>query len=136
MKKPKPYCCNTMTEAAFRGYIMSALRKRSAFWKPKSAAIAKAFVKVGKNPETGHKCKLHRCPKCKGLFPQSKMDADHIEPVVPLNGFEGSTSTFLSYDWSKLIERLFCETDGYRVICKGCHKEITKKQNQKRRKNK
>jgi hypothetical protein len=136
MKKPKPYCNGTMTEAAFRSYIMSGLRAKSRFWKPKTVAIAKTFVKVGKNPATGHKCKLHKCPKCKGLFPQSKMDADHIAPVVPVEGFKDSKHTFLSYDWTKLIKRLFCESEGYRVICKECHKKITKKQNQQRRKNK
>lgn len=136
MKKPKPYCDGTMTEAAFRSYIMSGLRSKSRFWKPKNIAIAKTFVKVGKNPATGHNCKLHKCPRCKGLFPQGKMDADHIETVIPLEGFPRVAETFLGYNWTEVIKRLFCESEGYRVICKECHKAVTKKQNQQRRKNK
>ena len=125
-----------MTEAGFRSYIMSGIRSKSRFWKPKSIAIAKTFVGKGKNPETGKLCKLHKCPQCEGLFPQGKMDADHIEPVVPIEGFKTSPETFLSYDWNQVLQRLFCEAEGYSVVCKGCHKDKTKKENQQRRKNK
>ena len=125
-----------MTEAGFRSYIMSGIRSKSRWWKPKNIAIAKTFVGKGKNPETGKLCKLHKCPQCKGLFPQGKMDADHIKPVIPLEGFKASSETFLSYDWNKVLQRLFCEAEGYRVICKDCHKDKTKKENQQRRKNK
>lgn len=136
MKKPKPHCNNTMTEAGFRSYVMSGLRSKSRFWKPKNIAISKTFVKKGKNPATGNMCKLHRCPVCNGLFPQSKMDADHIEPVVPLEGFPQLAETFLGYNWTEVIKRLFCEADGYSVLCKECHKIKTKKENAQRRANK
>ena len=125
-----------MTEAAFRSYIMSGIRSKSRFWKPKSIAIAKTFIGRGRNPETGKLCKLHKCPECRGLFPQGKMDADHIETVIPIEGFKEASATFLSCDWNQVLQRLFCEDGGYRVICKGCHAAITKEQNEQRRKNK
>lgn len=135
-KKPKEHCNNTLTEAGFRSYIMSGLRSKSRFWKPKSVAISKTFVKKGKNPETGKMCKLHECPECKGLFPQGKMDADHIEPVIPLEGFPKLAETFLGYNWTEVIKRLFCEADGYKVLCKECHAKKTKAENSQRRANK
>jgi len=49
---------------------------------------------------------------------------DHIDPVIPINGFE---------TWDEVINRLFCEVEGYQAICKTCHDDKTKKENDKRR---
>jgi hypothetical protein len=49
---------------------------------------------------------------------------DHQDPVVdPAAGFQG---------WDVYIARLFCGTEGLRVICKGCHEAETAKQRAKR----
>ena len=133
MKPKKPYCDKTMTESGFRSFIMSGLRSKSIRWKPRSVAIKKAFVKKGMNPATGKPCNLHQCPDCGGLFPQGKMQADHIEPVVPLEGFPKCVETFLGYDWTEVVKRLFCEADGYRVLCKDCHGQVTKKEREQRK---
>ncbi len=112
-----------------RSFVMSALRR--AQWPVKYAAIQKAFVKKGPNPATGRMCKLHRCSACGSLFPQSKMAADHIEPVIPINGFKNEG--FLGYDWNALIQRLYCEIDGFQALCKICHKEKTKLERENRK---
>lgn len=127
-KKPKPYCCNTMTEAGLRSFIMSGVRSKSLRWKPRSSAIASVCVGKGLNPATGRQCNLHKCPSCGGLFPQNQMDADHLEPVVPLEGFPEMAETWLGYNWTEVLKRLFCEADGFRVLCKKCHKAVTKKE--------
>lgn len=44
------------------------------------------------------------------------MHADHIVPVVGPEGF---------ISWDVFIKRLYCEADGFRAICKACHKLIT-----------
>ena len=123
--KAKPHNDGQWTSARYRSFIMSALR--GARWGPKYSVIRRAYVKDGVNPATGRKCKLHRCEDCQELFPAKDMQADHINPVIPVTGFDC---------WDNVIERLFCEVDGYRALCKGCHSEKTKKENAERRKNK
>jgi len=115
-------CGGTMSEAEFVIFIKNALR--GARWAPKYRAITKAFVSHGVNPATGHKCKLHLCPECEGLFPQNGMASDHVVPVVGPEGF---------VDWNTFIERLFVEVDGYRAVCKGCHKIKSRAEDAERR---
>jgi hypothetical protein len=116
--KPKPYANGAWTEARFRSFVMSALRR--AQWPVKYEAINRAYVKTGPNPATGRMCKLHRCEQCNNLFPQGQMAADHIEPVVPIEGFK--KKGFLGYDWDSLIQRLYCEIGGFQALCNPCHK--------------
>jgi len=110
---------------------MSALRR--ARWPVKYEAIRKAYVKDGINPQTGRKCKLHKCGSCGNLFPQSQMAADHIDPVIPIDGFTGEK--FLDYNWTELIQRLFCEADALQVLCHLCHKLKTADERASRRVN-
>jgi hypothetical protein len=105
---------NQWTESRFNSFVRSALRR--AAWPPKYQAIRNAYVKDGINPKTRRKCKLHRCSQCDELFPQKDMQADHVIPVIGIEGF---------VDWNTYIDRLFCEKDGFKVMCKPCHKEIT-----------
>lgn len=124
MKKPKPHNGGQWTDARKRSFIMSALRR--AQWPVKYAAIKKAFISEGANPATGRKCKLHQCAECGDLFPAKDMQADHIEPVVPLTGFDS---------WNGVIGRLFCEVDGFQALCRSCHKVKSKAENAERREN-
>jgi 5-methylcytosine-specific restriction endonuclease McrA len=55
------------------------------------------------------------------------MRADHIDPIVPVTGFD---------NWDALIGRLFCELDGFQAICVECHAAKTKEENAERKKNK
>jgi len=118
MKKPKPHNSGQWTDARKRSFVMSALR--GAKWPVKYQTIKDAYVKDGINPATGRKCKLHKCAQCGNLFPQKDMAADHINPVVPIEGF--TEETYLGYNWNELIQRLYCEIDGFQALCKGCHK--------------
>jgi len=52
------------------------------------------------------------------------MQADHINPVIPLTGFDS---------WDGAIKRLYCEKDGFQPICKACHKTKTLSENQQRK---
>jgi predicted transcriptional regulator len=63
------------------------------------------------------------------------MAADHIHPVVPIDGFTGEKH--LDYNWNELIQRLFCEEDGLQALCKQCHKGCkTKKERELRKEHK
>jgi 5-methylcytosine-specific restriction endonuclease McrA len=121
-KVPKPHNGGTWTDARKRSFIMSALRR--AQWPPKYAAIKEAYIDDGINPETGRRCKLHRCSECNDCFPAKDMQADHTIPVIPLDGFDS---------WDGVIERLFCEKEGYTAMCKACHKVKTQEENAERR---
>ena len=45
---------NTMTPAQFKSWIISALRDRSRYWKPKQEAIGRARIKRG----------IYKCELC------------------------------------------------------------------------
>ena len=125
LKVEKPYNSGQWTKARYRSFIMSALRR--AQWPVKYEAIRSAFVRDGVNPATGRKCKLHKCSACGELFPAKDMRADHIDPIVPVTGFD---------NWDALIARLFCEIGGFQAICVECHAVKTKAENAERKKNK
>ena len=58
------------------------------------------------------------------LFKREKPQADHVNSVIEVGvGF---------VDWNTYIERLFCESEGYQILCNQCHKEKSKKENSKR----
>jgi 5-methylcytosine-specific restriction endonuclease McrA len=68
--------------------------------------------------------KHYECNLCKGHFPAKDVEVNHILPVVPIEGFTS---------WDVIIERMFCEKDGLEVVCKPCHKTITKQENDERK---
>lgn len=113
----RPYCNGEWTHARFTSFVKSALR--GARWPEKYRAVQNAFIEHGINPATGRKCKLHLCSVCRGVFPQNAVHADHITPVVGPEGF---------VSWDRFIQRLFCPAEGFRVVCKACHAEVTAKE--------
>lgn len=48
---------------------------------------------------------------------QAKVEKDHIVPCGSLKSYE---------DLPGFVERLFAPVTGYRILCKPCHKIITK----------
>lgn len=118
-----------MTEAQFKSFIISALRKASIYWKPKNVAIGRARIKRG----------TYKCESCWKEWPASlpplawkkrkrkNIQADHRSPVVPLTGFT-------TYDsW---IERCFVGADKYDAICRQCHTDKTSEERKQRALNK
>jgi 5-methylcytosine-specific restriction endonuclease McrA len=65
-----------------------------------------------------------RCEKCRGL--QEKVHIDHIDPCVPLTGWEG-------YD--SFIARLFCDPSELQVICEKCHSKKSLEETKIRKEN-
>lgn len=114
MTKPaKPYNGGTWTQARFASFIKSALRAASRKWPQKHEALKKACVGKRLNKATGKDVFHYKCAACSNLFKAVDVQVDHIDPVVSVeNGFEG---------WGIYIERMFCEADGYQVLCKTCH---------------
>lgn len=106
-----------MTESAFWSMIRSTLRQKSRWWKPiyeAKLAVRRPYKGKNKRQKWEYKCDI-----CKKWWPDKGIHVDHITQVGSLLNGD---------DLKGFVERLFCETEGLRVLCKGCHKEVTKKQ--------
>lgn len=88
-------------------------------WPARNAALNEAFVDKRINVLTGRMSKHFKCAKCEGIFPTSKVQVDHIDPAVPLEGFT---------NWDSVINRMFCEKDGFQILCLECHASKTKEE--------
>lgn len=118
--KEKPYNDGQWTQARFNSFIKSALRKASTRWPPGYGALNDAFVGSAINPESGRMCKHYMCAGCGESFPAKRVAKDHIVPVIdPETGFT---------TWDEVIKRLFCEKDGYQILCDGCHDNKTQEE--------
>lgn len=124
--KDKPRNGGEWTEARYFGFIKSALRSASQRWGPRNECIRKARVSRGR----------YRCACCGQIGPatlpplegnkkrRKNIIADHIEPVIPITGFDS---------WDETMERLFCEEEGFQALCWACHKIKTDEENQARK---
>lgn len=117
VKKPRvPRTRNseTMTESAFWGWIRSALRQKSRWWKPVSEAKNRAKrAYTGKNKRQKWE---YECAECKQYYKGTDINVDHKIPAGTLK---------CANDLPGFIERLFCEVDGLQVLCTECHNKKT-----------
>lgn len=92
------------------------LRRASYRYKPRSEAMREG--KIGRNQ--------YICKECgpEKIYGRKDINLDHIIPVV---GPEGFTS------FDDFISRLFCEKDGYQILCTEHHDIKTNKENEERR---
>jgi 5-methylcytosine-specific restriction endonuclease McrA len=71
--------------------------------------------------------KWSKCPECKNLTPTYQMEVDHINPVVRLD------ETLEEMSWDLVVERIWCDIDNLKAICKPCHKLKSKAESKERR---
>lgn len=121
-----------------KGKILSALRKITYSWKPINEAQERVKVApatfecsscgkwcyTGKSDKNLNKLQLEHPDKNIEMIGICR---DHIDPVIPLvKGWEWS--------WDEIIERMLClEVDKIQILCRMCHDEKTKKENQLRK---
>ncbi len=116
------YNSGKWTDARFRSFIRGGLRSISMRWPPKNEVKKNARIERGLYLCAGYKTRPHEVPTSLPPLPGNKRRinnsvVDHIQPVVdPSVGF---------VDWNTLIERLFCEEDGFQLLCNECHKHKT-----------
>ena len=67
------------------------------------------------------------CPECKEYTPTYLMQVDHIKPIISLN------ETLEDLTWDELVDRIWCNHENLRAVCKPCHKIKTKEENKERR---
>jgi hypothetical protein len=121
-KKPK----------SIQSFIMPHLRRASRYWPPKSEARKKALRKVKIGEFKNGKPKFedrYICAECARqgittLHLRENTQADHIVRVASLTEFDS---------WDKLISRLFCDADGYQILCEKHHLEKSQMENEKAR---
>lgn len=101
-------------DSSFRSFLMSGLRRLSRFWEPARLCLQSARIARG----------MYQCKICSTIVGTKEIKVDHINPVIPIEGFK---------NWDVVIERLFCEQEGFQAICKVCHDKKTKIENDKRK---
>ena len=115
----KPRNGGQWTEARYKSFIKSLLRKGTMRWGPKNEVLKEARVDKG----------VYHCALCEQNVPVTvkvngkrirNLAVDHIQSVVdPEIGFT---------TWDQYIERMFCEKDNLRVLCGDCHDKLTAEQ--------
>jgi 5-methylcytosine-specific restriction endonuclease McrA len=93
-------------------YIKATLRRTWGRSKQRQSALKSARVSYGK----------YKCAHCGKIFRRKEIEVDHRVAV----------GKFVSFDL--FIERLFCDSSGLDVVCKGCHKSKSKKDSADRKK--
>lgn len=88
-------------------WIMSTLRRASYRWPARNEAEKLGRVDRG----------LYKCAMCEGSFRSKEYAIDHIKPVISLK--DGFTS------WDEVIETLFCDIEGFQILCHACHDQKT-----------
>jgi 5-methylcytosine-specific restriction endonuclease McrA len=111
-------CGGQWTEARYWAFIRGALRQAAqrypAKWQAREAAsrpsqLADKRVK-----------KEYQCAICKKWFKKNETQMDHIEPAGELTKYEHLPG---------FTERLFCEPEEYRCLCKKCHDSVKEREN-------
>jgi hypothetical protein len=132
-KVPKKQIKNNMTliPSDYISVVIGGL-KRSFSRSP----IVRDFLKKNRREEdwfkkdgtkASKKHVFYTCAYCKQEFNSTKIQVDHIEPVVPLN----IPAKHMSMDM--FIERLFVDEDKLQILCKAHHKEKSNSENQIRK---
>lgn len=121
MAKKKDYTAIENDNKAFEkhkfNYVKNALRIATYKWPYANRAYAAARIERG----------FYKCASCGEAFGPKQVQKDHIVPVVdPFTGFT---------NWQDFIDRLFVKSNGYQILCLGCHETKTATENQIRVKN-
>ncbi len=121
---PRTRNSGTMTEAAFRGWVRSQLRKMSQRWRPISDCKkrVKSPVTADDREVWGNRIRyVYICEKCGARVPEKEGAVDHVIPAGSLTDIERDAGPF--------ITRLLVEDDGsLQWLCNPCHAEKTKEE--------
>ena len=88
------------------GFIKSSIIR----WPPRAQVEREARRERGK----------YECAVCKELFKAKEYAIDHLQPVIPYDGFPIHPVTG-GLDWTIIIDRLFCDIDNLQIICHADH---------------
>jgi len=115
-------------DTKLKGFLIALLRRGTYRWKPRSEAKKLARIQTGAY-STGRAKFGYICALCGGVFADKETVSDHINPVVPIEGFKLRKS----FDLHEYAERMFCGMEGFQCLCKTCHDIKSKEENAARR---
>jgi hypothetical protein len=97
---------------SLKSFVVNSLRRASYRWRGRYTALANG--KIGRN--------MYVCAHCPPgvVHPKKSIQLDHIIPCVPVEGWD---------NFDGFIERLFCETEGYQILCSEHHQVKTLTEN-------
>lgn len=102
-------------EQKLKTFLIYHLRFISMKWPPRNEAKKRARIKRG----------VYKCDGCQEEFKANEIQIDHVKPVIdPVKGF---------VDIGTYIKRLFCSVDGFQILCKSCHKNKSKEEDEIRK---
>lgn len=104
-------------EINLKTWLIPKLRRLSYMWPPRNEAKKLARVERGK----------YKCAQCNNIFGPKEVVLDHINPVVPIEGFQ---------DLGHFVESLFCDVSGFQVLCIADHDTKTTQEDILRENNK
>lgn len=90
-------------------WMKSYIEQMSYKWPPRGKALNKAR-RISQLTDKRTKFE-YQCNHCKVWFKKSQVQVDHIVP-------KGKYSKETFFIW---LERLFCPTEGFQVLCVPCH---------------
>lgn len=105
---------NTWTESRYFSYIRSTLRRAWSRYPVRFQVLSEA-KRAYKGTDKRTKWE-YQCKDCTKWFKTKEVEVDHINSAGSLKCFE---------DLAGFCERLFCEKENLRVLCKPCHKKRT-----------
>ncbi len=80
------------------------------------------------DPERPRVTKWCRCSECKQPVARYQAEVDHTDPIVPVN------KSLEMMTWDEIINRIFCNKNNLRLVCKLCHTVKTKAETKERAK--
>lgn len=96
-------------------FAKKALRKASLEWPERTKAIKRAYRGINR----------YECAECKSCFQRKLIEINHINPVHPIDKAQITMDEY--------VLNLFCEADGFNVLCIPCHKSLTMVQSELRK---
>lgn len=120
---PRTEAGGRWTAARKRSFITSQLRNGFQKWPPKFDVLRNSSIDKSHFRCEGYKKRWHKAKKT--IDRKNNRFVDHIDPVVPIEGFNS---------WDDYIARMFVEEEGLQVLCKECHDKKTKDENERRKK--
>ena len=104
----------TWTHSRYFSFIRSGLRRMWSRYPVRYQVMA-----LAQRPYKGLDKRTkweYTCADCNEWFKTKEVEVDHIVPAGSLKDYS---------DLAGFCERLFCEADNLRVLCKPCHKKRT-----------
>ena len=104
-----------------KSWLTHQLRRLSLKWPPRNNLKKNNRREYYKIRKDGTKFKKpnyeYQCNSCEKWFPDSKIQVDHVIPIMNSN-----TETFTEEQfYSHFILGLFCYEDNLQLLCEECH---------------